>query len=60
VPDPDIDRPLDLTKLRTGRFSQPSEWPEPFRIEPGEFGVMKEIEPGHKVRLGRLTAREAA
>ncbi len=60
VPDPDIDRPLDFGKLRTGRFSQPSEWPEPFRIEPGEFGVMKEIEPGHKVRLGRLTAREAA
>jgi peptide/nickel transport system ATP-binding protein len=60
VPDPDIDRPLDFTKLRTGRFSQPSEWPEPFRIEPGEFGAMKEIEPGHKVRLGHLTAREAA
>ncbi|MBJ6126273.1 ABC transporter ATP-binding protein [Microvirga splendida] len=60
VPDPDIDRPLDFTKLRTGGFSQPSAWPEPFRIEPGEFGVMKEIEPGHKVRMGRLTAREAA
>jgi peptide/nickel transport system ATP-binding protein len=60
VPDPDIDRPLDFTKLRTGGFSQPSAWPEPYRIEPGEFGVMKEIEPGHKVRLGRLTAREAA
>jgi peptide/nickel transport system ATP-binding protein len=60
VPDPDIDRPLDFTKLRTGGFSQPSAWPEPFRIEPGEFGVMKEIEPGHKVRMGRLPAREAA
>ncbi|MFC1456197.1 dipeptide ABC transporter ATP-binding protein [Microvirga arabica] len=60
VPDPDIDRPLDFTKLRTGGFSQPSAWPEPFRIAPGEFGVMKEIEPGHKVRMGRLTAREAA
>ncbi len=60
VPDPDIDRPLDFAKLRAGRFSHPSEWPEPFRIKPGEFGVMKEIEPGHKVRLGRLTAREAA
>jgi peptide/nickel transport system ATP-binding protein len=52
VPDPDIDRPLDFAKLRTGRFSQPSEWPEPFRIKPGEFGLMKEIEPGHKVRVG--------
>ncbi len=60
VPDPDIDRPLDFAKLRTGRFSQPSEWPEPFRIKPGEFGLMKEIEPGHKVRVGHLTAQEAA
>jgi peptide/nickel transport system ATP-binding protein len=60
VPDPDIDRPLDFAKLRTDRFSNPSEWPEPFRIPEGEFGVMKEIEPGHKIRLGRLTAQEAA
>jgi peptide/nickel transport system ATP-binding protein len=60
VPDPDIDRPLDFAKLRAGRFSHPSEWPEPFRIKPGEFGLMKEIEPGHKVRLGHLTAQEAA
>jgi peptide/nickel transport system ATP-binding protein len=60
VPDPDIDRPLDFAKLRTGHFSNPSDWPEPFRIPPGEFGVMKEIEPGHKVRLGHMTAREAA
>ncbi|MGO4389164.1 dipeptide ABC transporter ATP-binding protein [Microvirga sp. 2YAF29] len=60
VPDPDIDRPLDFAKLRADRFSNPSEWPEPFRIPEGEFGVMKEIEPGHKIRLGRLTAQEAA
>jgi len=60
VPDPDIDRPLDFAKLRAGRFSHPSEWPEPFRIEPGGYGAMKEIEPGHKVRLGSPAAREAA
>ena len=60
VPDPDIDRPLDFEKLRTGRFSHPSEWPEPFRLQHGEAGVMKEIEPGHKVRLGRRTSQEAA
>ncbi len=60
VPDPDIDRPLDFAKLRADRFSNPSDWPEPFRIPEGEFGVMKEIEPGHKIRLGRLTAQEAA
>ena len=60
VPDPDIDRPLDFEKLRAGRFSHPSEWPEPFRLQHGEAGVMKEIEPGHKVRLGRQTKQEAA
>jgi peptide/nickel transport system ATP-binding protein len=60
VPDPDIDRPLDFAKLRADRFSNPSEWPEPFRIQPGEVGHMKEIEPGHKVRLGAVTAQEAA
>jgi peptide/nickel transport system ATP-binding protein len=60
VPDPDIDRPLDFAKLRAGRFSHPSEWPEPFRLQEGKIGVMKEIEPGHKVRLGHATAQEAA
>jgi peptide/nickel transport system ATP-binding protein len=60
VPDPDIDRPLDFAKLREGRFSNPAEWPEPFRIQDGETGVMKEIEPGHRIRLGSLTAQEAA
>jgi peptide/nickel transport system ATP-binding protein len=60
VPDPDIDRPLDFGKLRAGRFSNPSDWPEPFRIGDGEAGVMKEIEPGHRVRLGHATAQEAA
>lgn len=60
VPDPDIDRPLDFAKLRAGRFSNPAEWPAPFGIAPGELGAMREIEPGHRVRLGQVTAREAA
>jgi peptide/nickel transport system ATP-binding protein len=60
VPDPDIDRPLDFDKLRADRFSNPSDWPEPFRLVEGEAGVMKEIEPGHRVRLGSHKAREAA
>ncbi|WP_230532979.1 ABC transporter ATP-binding protein [Microvirga roseola] len=60
VPDPDIDRPLDFAKLRTGRFSDPAAWPEPFRLRHGEAGIMKEIEPGHRVRLGGQQAREAA
>jgi peptide/nickel transport system ATP-binding protein len=60
VPDPDIDRPLDFGKLRAGRFSHPSEWPEPFRLVHGEAGIMKEIEPGHRVRMGSHRAKEAA
>lgn len=60
VPDPDLDRPLDFAKLRADRFSHPTEWPEPFRIPEGEFGIMKEVEPGHRVRLGGITAQEAA
>lgn len=60
VPDPDIDRPLDFDKLRADRFSNPSDWPEPYRLVEGEAGVMKEVEPGHKVRLGTHKAREAA
>jgi peptide/nickel transport system ATP-binding protein len=59
VPDPDPDRPLDFHKLRTDRFSHPTEWPAPYRLDHGETGVMTEIEPGHKVRLG-AAAREAA
>jgi peptide/nickel transport system ATP-binding protein len=60
VPDPDIDRPLDFDKLRAGRFSNPGDWPEPFRLMEGEPGVMKEVEPGHRVRVGTHKAREAA
>jgi peptide/nickel transport system ATP-binding protein len=60
VPDPDIDRPLDFAKLKTDRFSDPAQWPEPFRLVGGEFGAMTEIESGHRVRVTRATVREAA
>jgi peptide/nickel transport system ATP-binding protein len=60
VPDPDIDRPLDFHKLRTDRFSNPADWPEPYRLAEGEMGRMTEIEPHHCVRLNGALAREAA
>jgi peptide/nickel transport system ATP-binding protein len=60
VPDPDIDRPLDFAKLRADRFSDPGQWPAPYCLAPGEHGVMTEIEPGHKVRLGNQSSQEAA
>jgi peptide/nickel transport system ATP-binding protein len=61
VPDPDLDRPLDFAKLRSGGFSQPSAWPEPFRLLEGEPGIMHSVGPGHQVRMtGHATIREAA
>jgi peptide/nickel transport system ATP-binding protein len=60
VPDPDIDRPLDFDKLRTGGFSDPGLWPEPYRLVPGGGSAMHEIEPGHRVRVGTQAAKEPA
>ncbi|HEV2560457.1 MAG TPA: ABC transporter ATP-binding protein [Microvirga sp.] len=60
VPDPDIDRPLDFDKLRSDRFSDPASWPEPYRLAGGERGAMREIEPGHLVRVHDTSAKEAA
>jgi peptide/nickel transport system ATP-binding protein len=60
VPDPDIDRPLDFAKLKTDRFSDPAQWPEPFRLSEGETGEMVEIEAGHYVRRMKALAQEAA
>ncbi len=60
VPDPDIDRPLDFAKLRTGRFSNPADWPEPYRLLGGEAGTMVEIEQGHFVRTAPSAILEAA
>ncbi|HEY8565022.1 MAG TPA: ABC transporter ATP-binding protein [Beijerinckiaceae bacterium] len=60
VPDPDIDRPLDFKKLRDESFSKPERWPEPFRLVEGEAGAMREIEPGHRVRVAAPQAQEAA
>jgi peptide/nickel transport system ATP-binding protein len=51
VPDPDIDRPLDFSKLRAGGFSNPPSWPEPFRLGLEESGHMVELSPGHTVRM---------
>lgn len=60
VPSPELAHPLDFDKLRTESFSQPSQWPEPFRLLDGERGEMKEIENGHKVRVKTISGREAA
>jgi peptide/nickel transport system ATP-binding protein len=60
VPDPDIDHPLDFAKLRTDGFSEPSKWPEPFRLTDHDIGTFREIEPGHRIRMGSEPAAKAA
>ena len=60
VPDPDLDHPLDFAKLRNDRFSEPSQWPEPFRLTDFDTGLMTEIEPGHSVRVLTERGRKAA
>ncbi|MEH3148366.1 MAG: ABC transporter ATP-binding protein [Methylobacterium frigidaeris] len=60
VPEPDLDHPLDLKLLMSDRFSNPAQWPEPFRLTGGEAGTMQEIEPGHCVRVSSPFLRRAA
>ncbi|NNM74889.1 dipeptide ABC transporter ATP-binding protein [Enterovirga aerilata] len=59
VPDPDLDHPLDFAKLRSGRFSEPASWPEPFRLAGEDAGVMVAVSPDHYVRM-MAPALEAA
>ena len=57
VPSPDLDHPLDFARLTRGGFSNPADWPEPFRIVPGETRPeMAEVEPEHFLALARPCA----
>ncbi|AWN40016.1 ABC transporter ATP-binding protein [Methylobacterium durans] len=59
VPHPSLDHPLDFAAV-TGEASDPGRWPEPHCLAPDEAGAMREIEPGHRVRVGAARTREAA
>ncbi len=50
VPEPDINRPLDLTALMEGRASQPEAWPAPFTVGPGSRARLVDLGDGHFVR----------
>jgi peptide/nickel transport system ATP-binding protein len=53
IPEPDIHHPLDFTKVCNESFSNPADWPPPFRIDPtGPAPAMVEVAPGHLVRIG--------
>ncbi|GGH11844.1 ABC transporter ATP-binding protein [Alsobacter metallidurans] len=54
VPSPDLDHLLDFSRLTGGGFSNPADWPEPFRLVPGETRPeMVEVEPDHRIALAR-------
>ncbi|MEN3929999.1 ABC transporter ATP-binding protein [Microvirga sp. W0021] len=60
VPEPDIDRPLDFTKLRSENLSDPKNWPEPFCLREQEIGSMHELEHEHFVRMNTAAGVVAA
>ncbi len=56
VPEPDPDRPMDLSLLASGMSSDPHAWPEPYRLADPDDAVRVEIAPGHFVLVNRAHA----
>lgn len=50
VPVADLDRPLDFTRIMEGKASNPTAWPEAFRIDGHHSPNLIEVRPGHLVR----------
>ncbi|WP_370400249.1 ABC transporter ATP-binding protein [Sulfitobacter sp. JB4-11] len=48
-PEPDINRPIDLTLVAKGAGA-PTTWPEMYRFEGQDAPALRAIEPGHMVR----------
>jgi peptide/nickel transport system ATP-binding protein len=59
VPEPDLAHPLDFAKLMDERASDPTTWPAPFGLMPGEPARLDEVAPGHFVRVS-VRSKEAA
>ncbi|MDX5360449.1 MAG: ABC transporter ATP-binding protein [Alphaproteobacteria bacterium] len=52
VPEPDLARPLDLGALMAGKTSDPTAWPEPYRLAPeGPAAALVEVAPGHRILM---------
>ncbi len=49
VPEPDLSAPLDFSLLNQQRASDPSAWPEPFRLADGMMPTLVELEKEHFV-----------
>ena len=50
VPSPDLDRRLDFAALMEGRASDPTAWPNPFRLDGTAVTSMIDLGEGHLVR----------
>ena len=58
VPEPDLDAPLDFGALGAQRASDPSSWPDPFRLGDGIAPALVELEPNHFVCAPGLAGAE--
>ncbi len=50
VPDPNLDNPLDFTRVMDERASQPADWPSPFTIDEGNAPAFVDLGDEHFVR----------
>ncbi|MGJ8617850.1 MAG: ABC transporter ATP-binding protein [Sulfitobacter sp.] len=48
-PEPDVSRPIDLDLVAKGAGA-PDDWPEMFQFDGATAPVLRELDPGHKVR----------
>ncbi len=55
VPSPDLDRKLDFAALMEGRASDPTAWPQPFRLDAATSSTMLDVGNGHFVRANEST-----
>ena len=60
VPEPNLQQRLDLSALMEGRASDPSAWPEPFRVNGKRHLTMVDLGGGHQVRAADSAADELA
>ncbi|MGH6948485.1 MAG: dipeptide ABC transporter ATP-binding protein [Kiloniellales bacterium] len=60
VPEPSLDKPLDLAALMEGRASDPAAWPRPFTVSPERRLRMVDLGAGHFVRAEPELAKAEA